>query len=95
MKKKMDKACKAEGRDPQTLRYSYMVSLALPDLSGWDKDKKRGYLVGTPQELALALKEYEARGASELMFHLIPSSPEGYERLARAVEIYRSMGTSK
>lgn len=95
MKKKMDKACKAEGRDPQTLRYSYMVSLAFPDLAGWDKDKKRGYLVGAPEELALALKEYEARGASELMFHLIPSSPEGYERLARAVEIYRSMGTGK
>jgi len=91
MKKKMDKACKVEGRDPQTLRYSYMVSLAFPDLAGWEKDKKRGYLVGAPEELALALKEYEARGASELMFHIIPSSPEGYERLAKAIEIYRKM----
>jgi len=95
MKKKMDKACKTEGRDPQTLRYSYMVSLAFPDLAGWDKDKKRGYLVGTLEELALAFAEFEARGASELMFHIIPSSPEGYERLARAVEIYRTMGTAK
>lgn len=95
MKKKMDKACKAEGRDPDTLQYSYMVSLAFPDLAGWDKDKKRGYLSGTPQELAEAIAGFEQRGASELMFHIIPSSPEGYERLARAIEIYRAMGTAK
>lgn len=94
MKKKMDKALKAEGRDPATLQYTYMVSLAFPDLAGWDKDKKRGYLSGTPQELAEAIAGFEQRGASELMFHIIPSSPEGYERLARAVEIYRAMGSS-
>jgi len=47
------------------------------------------------EELALAFAEFEARGASELMFHIIPSSPEGYERLARVVEIYRTMGTAK
>lgn len=95
MKKKMEKACKAEERDPATLQYTYMVSLAFPDLAGWDKDKKRGYLTGSPEELAEALAGFEQRGASELMFHIIPSSPEGYERLARAIEIFRAMGAGK
>ena len=91
MKKKMDKACQTEGRDPETLQYSYMISLAYPDLAGWDKDKKRGYLSGNAEEIAMALMEFEKRGASKLMFHIIPSSPEGYERLAKAIEIYRKM----
>jgi len=61
MKKKMDKACQTEGRDPETLQYSYMISLAYPDLAGWDKDKKRGYLSGNAEEIAMALIEFEKR----------------------------------
>lgn len=88
--RRLKTACKAVGRDLATLPQTYTVSLAFPDLLGWKEPKKRGYLSGTTGEIAAALAEYEARGASELMFHLNPSSPQGYERLAQAVELYRA-----
>ena len=91
--KALHKACKEVGRDPASLQQTYMVSLAWPDLLGWEKPKKRGWLSGTAEELAAVLAEYEARGADHLMFHIKPSTPEGYERLARAVELYRRQRT--
>lgn len=36
-----------------------------------------------------ALKEYEALGASHLMFRINPGTPEAYTRLAEAVKRYR------
>ena len=83
------KACKETGRDPATLPYTFMIALAFPDLLGWEVPKKRGSLSGTPEELATALAEYEALGAAHLMFHLRPSTPEAYTRLAEAVALYR------
>ena len=83
------KACKETGRDPATLPYTFMIGLAFPDLLGWKQPKKRGWLSGTPEELATALAEYETLGAAHLMFHLNPSTPAAYERLAEAVALYR------
>jgi probable F420-dependent oxidoreductase len=83
------KACKETGRDLATLPYTFMISLSFPDLLGWDKPKKRGTLSGSTEEIAAVLAEYEARGAAHLMFHLRPSRPEAYARLAEAVALYR------
>lgn len=88
-RKAMLRACKQEGRDPATLEMTYTVSLAFPDLAGWKNEKKRGYLTGSTEEIAEALRGYEALGASHLMFHLTPSTPEGYDRLAQAVELFK------
>ncbi len=87
------KACRAEQRDPTTLEFTYMINLAYPDLAGWKKDKKRGYLTGSTEEIAAALADYEARGAAHLMFQLHPASPEGFERLAESVALYRASKT--
>jgi probable F420-dependent oxidoreductase len=86
------KACKEEGRDPASLPATFMISLAYPDLLDWNKEKKRGYLSGSTEELARVLKEYEDLGADHLMFHLTPSTLPAYERLAQAVETYRRNG---
>jgi alkanesulfonate monooxygenase SsuD/methylene tetrahydromethanopterin reductase-like flavin-dependent oxidoreductase (luciferase family) len=83
------KACKEVGRDPKAIEATFMVSLAFPDLLGWKKDKKRGYLTGSTEEIAEALAGYEALGVSGLMFHLTPSTPQAYERLAEATRLYR------
>lgn len=83
------KACKETGRDPASLPYTFLMSMAYPDLLGWDQPKKRGYLCGSAEEIAQVLAEYEALGANHLMFHLRPSSPAAYERLAEAVSLYR------
>ncbi|HNT54809.1 MAG TPA: LLM class flavin-dependent oxidoreductase [Anaerolineaceae bacterium] len=83
-------ACCAVGRDPATLPATYTVSLAYPDLMGWSAPKKRGYLTGSIEEIAAVLQEYERLGAAHLMFHLTPSTPQAYERLAQAVALYRA-----
>lgn len=83
------KACKEVGRDLATLPYTFMISLAYPDLLGWKVPKKRGVLSGTAEEIAQVLAGYEALGAAHLMFHLRPSTPIAYERLADAVQLYR------
>ena len=90
--KSLHKACQQVGRDPASLPVTYMISLAWPDLLGWNVAKKRGSLSGSIEELAMTLKEYEQLGAAHLMFHINPSSPEGYQRLAQAVELYRRAG---
>ena len=87
------KACKEAGRDPASLPYTFMIALAYPDLLGWDKPKKRGSLSGSVEEIATALAEYEALGAAHLMFHLRPSTPAAYERLAEAIALYRATKT--
>ncbi len=82
-------ACKGTGRDPATLPVTFMISMAFPDLLGWDTPGKRGVLTGSAEEIAGVLAEYEALGAAHLMFHLNPSTPAAYERLAQSVELYR------
>ena len=84
------KACAAVERDPATLPITGMVSLAYPDLLGMDQSKRRGSLTGSPAEIAAALGELEALGCVHVMIHPIPATPEAYERLAEAVEIYRN-----
>lgn len=86
------KACKEVGRDPASLPATFMISMACPDLLDWKSDKKRGYLSGSTEEIALVLKEYEDLGTAHLMFHLSPSTLPAYERLAQAVETYRKNG---
>jgi probable F420-dependent oxidoreductase len=85
----LKKACKETGRDLATLAYTFMISMAYPDLMGWDRPKKRGVLSGSVEEIASDLAEYEALGAAHLMFHLQPATPAAYERLAESVELYR------
>jgi probable F420-dependent oxidoreductase len=85
----LQKACKEVGRDPATLPYTFMLSMAFPDLLGWEQPKKRGVLSGSVEEIAGVLAEYEALGADHLMFHLRPSTQTAYERLAESVELYR------
>lgn len=86
------KACQEIGRDIATLPCTYLVSMAFPDLLGWDKPRKRGYLNGPVEQIAQVMAEYEALGTAHLMFHLKPSSPQAYEELAEAVRLYRKIG---
>jgi probable F420-dependent oxidoreductase len=89
-KRDMINACQAVGRNPERLAFTYMINLGYPDLLGWKGDKKRGYLSGSIEEIAVTLGEYEARGAAELMFQISPAIPQAYERLAQAADLYRS-----
>ncbi len=88
--RRLRKACKETGRELATLPYTFLISLSFGDLLGWKTPKKRGTLSGSNEELAAVLAEYAALGAAHLMFHIVPSTPEAYARLAEAVALYRS-----
>jgi hypothetical protein len=68
--------------------------MAYPDLMGLDKPHVRSSLCGSVDEIAGVLAEYDALGTAHLMFHLIPSTPEAYNRLAQAVHLYRNQKKS-
>jgi alkanesulfonate monooxygenase SsuD/methylene tetrahydromethanopterin reductase-like flavin-dependent oxidoreductase (luciferase family) len=89
------KACKEVGRDPDSLPSTFLISLAYPDLLGWEKPKKRGHLSGSIEEIANILTGYEALGTNHLMFHIKPSTPIAYKRLAEAVQLYRKIELTK
>lgn len=88
-------ACQEMGREFETIKKTYTIHLAFPDLLGWNKDKKRGSLSGSAEELAIIIKEYEDLGSEHLMFHLSPSTQEAYRRLEQAVELYKSLNSTK
>jgi hypothetical protein len=89
------KACREASRDLNTLTLTFLLSMAFPDLLGWEQQKKRGVLSGSVEEIAAILAEYEALGADHLMFHLNPSKPAAYEQLAQAVQLYRKGAAPK
>lgn len=86
--KALRQACSEVGRDPVSLPFTFLLNLAYPDLLGWKQPSKRGSLSGTPQEIAAVLAQYEELGTAHLMFHLSPSTPEAYDRLGQAVDLY-------
>lgn len=88
-------ACKKVDRDLATLPYTFLASMAIPDLLGWKQPKKRGVLTGTVEEIAQTMLEYEALGTNHLMFHLNPSSPQGYARLAESMTLYRKLSQQR
>lgn len=93
--KALRSACKKAGRDPATLPYTFLVSMAFPDLLGWTEPKRRGVLTGSMEEIAQTMLAYEALGTNHLMFHLNPSSPKGYKQLAESVKLYRKLSNQK
>ncbi len=69
--------------------------MVFPDLLSWKQKKKRGILTGSVEEIAAILADYEALGVEHLIFHLMPSAPAAYERLAQAVQLYRKASPQK
>lgn len=91
LNRSFQKSRKSMGRELESIKQTYTVHLAYPDLLGWKQNKKRGVLSGSTEEIAQTLIEYEQLGSTHLMFHLSPSTPEAYQRLARSVDIYRNL----
>jgi probable F420-dependent oxidoreductase len=88
---KIRQVCQDAGRDPSTLEVTALVALAYPDLGEPAKFMDE-YLSGTNEEVATALKAYEAAGVSHLMFHFAPYNHAALERLAESMSQYRQAG---
>lgn len=84
-------ACRQVGRDPATLGVTAFVCLWFPDLVS----KKPGFaespLVGTPKEVAAAMRGYAEIGVQHIMFQCEPYTPETRQRLTEALQLYRGV----
>lgn len=86
-------ACADVGRDPATLDITVGLSVGYPELAelpeiAGDPDK---FLVGSPEEIAAALKEWSDLGVAHAIINPSSTKPEAYIELARALAIYREM----
>lgn len=85
----MKAACAEVGRDLSTLEITARVTIAFPDI-GQPPAWMDNYLSGSDEEIATAIKQYEALGVSHLMFHCGPFNMESLAQLASAMELYRN-----
>jgi len=83
-------ACREVGRDPATLAVTALIGLWFPEL----KPQKPGFLenalVGTPEQIAEAIRGYAELGVQHIMFQLEPYSAETRGLLAEALRLYRA-----
>jgi probable F420-dependent oxidoreductase len=83
-------ACADVGRDPLTLAITAGIEVHFPDL-GDSKPMIENPLTGTSEELAQAFQKYDQAGVSHLIVHHSPTTLRGLERLAEALDAYRTL----
>ncbi len=93
----IDEACEEVGRDPATLARTYSVLItgdnSIPYWEAFMSDddiKALKPLKGAPADIAESLRAFVAEGASHIQIHLDPSTPQALEKLAPALEAFRS-----
>ena len=82
-------ACADVGRDPKTLEITVGVQVNAPDL-GDTFNMTENPLTGPAEELAEAFQGYEEAGADHLIIFPLPTGVPVLERLAEAVQAYRT-----
>jgi alkanesulfonate monooxygenase SsuD/methylene tetrahydromethanopterin reductase-like flavin-dependent oxidoreductase (luciferase family) len=92
---KIAAACRAIGRDPATLGMTALVGLWFPDLQAKRPAIFDHTLTGTVPELAAAMRGYATLGVQHIMFHCEPYTAEARQRLAEALQLYRSMESAE
>jgi alkanesulfonate monooxygenase SsuD/methylene tetrahydromethanopterin reductase-like flavin-dependent oxidoreductase (luciferase family) len=103
LRRDLDAACRAVGRDPGTLQRSVGVAVRFADLipaadgadgaAGADAAQARA-LTGDASDIAAGIRAYAADGTGHLMAALEPSTAEAVDRFAEAVRLVRADGTA-
>jgi probable F420-dependent oxidoreductase len=86
---KIQAACAATGRDTATLGVTAFIRLWFPDLQA--KKPIDNPLSGNSQEIATAMRGYEALGVQHIMFQISPYTEESRKRLTEALQLYRNV----
>ena len=86
---KIKAACGEVGRDPTTLGITALIGLWFPEVLPTKPGFLETPLFGSAEELAEAMRGYEALGVQHIQFQLEPYTPETRRRLAEALAIYR------
>ena len=87
----MRRVCEEVGRDPDTLELTCGVSLQV-QLPGEPRPASAGHfsqIIGTPEEVAEALRGFAAVGVRHITAVVEPQQRDATERLARVVELLR------
>jgi len=102
LRRDLDAACRAVGRDPATLQRTVGVNVRIRDRpSGGGADAtadaalpEEPALTGDADEIAAGMRAYAEDGTGHLIAALDPSTAEAVERFADAVRIVRAAGTA-
>lgn len=84
----VDEACRAVGRDPQTLPLTFPAWAAFPDL-GPTPPHMRESQYQPPEQLAAMLHENERFGVAHTMIDFRPNNAAGLARVIEAFQRYR------
>ena len=87
---RIEAACRDVGRDPTTIGVTALIGLWFPELQATKPTFFPDPLVGTPHDIATAMRGYEALGVQHIMFQCEPYVPEARERLTEALQLYRA-----
>ncbi len=87
---RLDRACRAAGRDPASLQRSVAVLIALPGGTGrWSvdpADDRAAPIRGTPEQIAEELRCFARVGVQHVQLVLDPITPEAIEAMAPVLE---------
>ncbi|MEN8235885.1 MAG: LLM class flavin-dependent oxidoreductase, partial [Actinomycetota bacterium] len=86
MRRALDDACVAEGRDPHTLGRTVSVAAFLLDRTVMYGPHEMSPVGREPGEIAEALHALEAEGVGHVQLCLAPATPEGVEAFAAVLE---------
>jgi probable F420-dependent oxidoreductase len=86
---RIEAACREVGRDPATLGVTALIGLWFPDLRPNQPKFFDKPLIGTPAEIAAAMRGYAELGVQHIMFQMVPYTPATRERLTEALRLYR------
>jgi alkanesulfonate monooxygenase SsuD/methylene tetrahydromethanopterin reductase-like flavin-dependent oxidoreductase (luciferase family) len=95
MREAVDAACREVGRDPATLERTLTVLvdyIGTPDLPVRviRPDSAPEPIMGSPVEIATALRSFQGEGISHIQVVLQPNNLEGIERFAPVIEALRA-----
>lgn len=89
---KIEAACRAVGRDPQTIGVTALIGLWFPEFQATKPRFFDDPLVGSAEEIAEAIRGYAELGVQHIMFQIEPYTAETIRRLTVALQLYRGMG---
>lgn len=84
-------ACRAVGRDPQTIGVTALIGLWFPEFKATRPSAFTDPLVGSAEEIAAAIRGYAELGVQHIMFQCEPYTAETIRRLTVALQLYRKM----
>jgi probable F420-dependent oxidoreductase len=89
---RIEATCRQVGRDPATLEVTALIGLWFPDLRPDKPGAFENLLIGTPQEIAKAMRGYAELGVPHIMFQCVPFNEQSVARLTEALHLYRGSG---